>query len=228
LKILDGLIRRGTNELRTVRVELCRRRRVASEPLARLWLPKMEWVGSDLFVDRIQGRIHLGGAGPFSLVRRRVLQRLLDAILASPDFAIRADDLFTRVWGGTYDPLAHEGRIHVNVHRLRCWFGENSRGGEALLEVRDGVVQLAADAEVCILDLHGEDAESAKDTPASERVLQCLPRSQPLSPGELQQRLGVSRSQINRTLRVLLAEGHIVRSGAGRSTRYSRVGGTKK
>ncbi len=225
LKVLDRWVRRGVREVRTAHVEVSSRHRVRAESLARLWMPELEWVSADLFVDRVHGRIHLSGEGPFHLARRRVLQRLLDAILASDELAIRVDELFEQVWGGTYDPLVHEGRIHVNVHRLRRWLEDCRIGGEALIAVQDGVVMLAPEVEVYTLDLPDGVAPGVEETSLYERLVQCLPRDRTLSPGRLQQMLGVSRSQINRTLRVARAEGRIERTGAGRSTRYRLVGG---
>lgn len=225
LKILDGWLRRGAKEVRTARVGVRFRHQEASEPLVRLWMPRMEWVGTDLFVDRIQGQIHLSGDGPFSLARRRVLQRMLDAILASGERGLRTDELFAQVWGGVYDPLTHEGRIHVNVHRLRRWFEECRPGGEELLEVHDGVIHLASGVDVCSLDLPDGHRQPATCPAAHERVVQCLIGDGTLSPGQIQRMLGVSRSQINRTVRVLMAEGRIERTGAGRSTRYRIAGG---
>ena len=225
MKVLDGRVRRGAQEVRTARVEVASGHRRGAEPLARLWNPRMEWVNADLYVDRVHGHLHLSGEGPFRLARRQILQRMLDAILGGDELAVRVDELFGRVWGGTYDPLVHEGRIHVNMHRLRRWFEDCRTGGETLIAVQDGVVMLAPEVEVYTLDLPDGETSGVEVTSVYERLVQCLPRARTLSPGQLQQMLGVSRSQINRTLRVLRAEGRIERTGAGRSTRYRLVGG---
>jgi hypothetical protein len=225
LKVLDRWTRLGAKEVRTAHIEATSCDQHERMPLVRLWLPKMEWVGADLYVDRIHGHIHMSGQGPYRLARRRILQQMLDAILVSPDLAIRVDDLFEQVWGGRYDPLAHEGRIHVNVHRLRRWFEDCRPGGGELVQVRDGVVQLSPEVVVYTLDLPGGEEPGIESTTVSERVEQCLSPARTRSPGQIQKLLGVSRSQINRTLRVLRAEGRIERTGAGRSTRYRLVGG---
>ena len=225
LRILERLVEAGSQHLRGASVVVTDRAGARSYPLARLWLPRVEWVGADLYVDRVRGRVHLRGAGPHALASRRVLQRLLDAILVQPDFAIRIEDLFAEVWDEQYDPLLHEGRIHVNIHRLRTWLRERCPDGTSLLEVCDGVVRLPPDAGVRIIDLDECGAVTDQEASTLERLLQCLAGTDPLAPGVIEQRLGVSRSLVNRTLRVLLADGRILRLGAGRATRYMSMEG---
>ena len=181
-------------------------------------------MGADLYVDRVRGQIHLGGDGPHPLEGRPVLQRLLDELLTAPGHSLTGEGLFARVWEQRYDPLVHEGRVHVNVHRLRQWLRDLGSPHDSLVVVREGRVCLAPGADVRTLELDVEGPGASRSHDVGERVLQCLDRGE-VAPGELQQRLGVSRSSINRTLRVLLAEGRIVRLGAGRGTRYILDGG---
>lgn len=225
LRIVERLVRAGSSHLRDAAVQVTDRVGAQRHPIVRLWLPRVEWVGADLFVDRVRGRVHLQGTGPYDLATRRVLQRLLDAILARPDLAIRLEDLFVEVWGAPYDPLLHEGRVHVNIHRLRSWLRERCPDGTSLLEVVEGVVRLPPDADVRIAELGDCCVAAGGETSTRERLLQCLAGTDPLAPGVLERRLGVSRSLVNRTLRVLLAEGRVARLGAGRATRYVSTGG---
>ncbi len=227
LKVLEVWVDGGASEVRSARVKVTIRGQSRTYPAIRLWLPDMEWVGSVLFVDRIHGCIHIGGGGPHTLTRRRVLQRMLDAILDSEDHTLPIEDLFARLWSEPFDPVAHEGRIHVNVHRLRRWFEEHGGGG-SLIEVFDGWIGLSEDISVCVLEMDGAGTPELPATPLHERIVQCLPTQGTRSPAELQQLLGVSRSQINRNLRHLLSRGRIERHGAGRTTRYSAVGGESR
>ena len=224
LGIVERLTDAGHTDLRSAGVQVSHRGRTDRHPLIRLWLPRLEWVGADLYVDRVRGQIHLGGDGPHPLEGRPVLQRLLDELLTAPGHSLTGEGLFARVWEQRYDPLVHEGRVHVNVHRLRQWLRDLGSPHDSLVVVREGRVCLAPGADVRTLELDVEGPGASRSHDVGERVLPCLDRGEG-APGELQQRLGVSRSSINRTLRVLLAEGRIVRLGAGRGTRYILDGG---
>lgn len=224
LNVLERWVARGATEVRSARVQITRLGKTRTVPAIRLWLPDMEWVAAVLFVDRVHGRMHIGGSGPYTLARRRVLQRMLDTILDSEDHTVRVEDLFARLWDEPFDPVAHEGRIHVNVHRLRRWFSDS--GGEgSLIEVFDGWIGLGEDVSVCVMDMDGEGVGGVQVPPLHERIVQCLPRKGTRSPAQIQRLLGGSRSQINRNLRRLIGEGRIERHGAGRSTRYCARGG---
>jgi hypothetical protein len=224
LRTVEQLVDSGHLDLRSAMVAVRDRRGAARHPLFRLWLPPLEWVGADLYVDRVRSQVHLGGKGPASLAARPVLQQLLETLLAAPDHALTTEELFGRVWDERYDPLVHEGRVHVNAHRLRQWLRDLGSRFDSLIVVRDGVVRLAPQADVCVIELDARAASRPRAGQVRDRILQCL-GDREIAPGELQQRLGVSRSSINRTLRVLLAQGRIVRFGAGRSTRYGLDGG---
>jgi len=191
-------------------------------PLARLWTPPLEWLSADLLVDRVQGHLMLRGRGPHALDEHPVLHRVLDALLASPSLSRPLEALFEQVWGGSYDPLIHENKVHVALHRLRRWLGERGPGADRLLTVRDGEVGFARRARILGVELPDPAPTAARPGGESvrERVLQCLSGGETLTPRELESRLGVSRSSLHQAMRQLLAAGEVERIGRSRATRY--------
>lgn len=171
--------------------------------------------GRSLYWDRVQDLLWLRGQGPHRLADRPVLRRLLEVLTRSSGFSRPADRLFEAVWGGRYDPIVHQTKLHVTVHRLRAWLDERTAGGERLVEVREGVVGLARDADVRVVEAPGVDVSPAD---LRERLRQCLAES--LSPADLERVLGASRSSLHQAVRALLRTGAIVRSGRGRALRY--------
>lgn len=204
------------------------RRRKRSEPILRLFFPVLADLGSDLCWDRVQGTLYLGGDGPFSLVDHPIVRRVLEAILDTPDFQLPIATLFERVWEMTYDPLRHEGKCHVALHRLRALLGGWRAGADRLVQVRDGTVRIADDASVCVIELPNQALPRAPSTagePATgdslaDRVHAHLAASGDASPAEIASRIGVSRSALLLVLRSLTAEGRIARTGRARAIRY--------
>jgi hypothetical protein len=222
LRLLDELVAGTGSCARDIElVERSRRARV-NRDLARVWSPPVTVVGADLFWNRVSGSLHVRGRGPHSLGRRPVLRRLLEEILARDELAATVPDLFTAVWGGSYNPIRHEGKVHVALHRLRSWLDDCADGAGSMIELIDGVVAIAPSVDVRVLET---PHLPARELPRSvrDRVLQCVQDgTDPLTPGELQRRLGVSRPAVNVALRALVADGRIIRLGRGRATRYAR------
>ncbi len=225
VKVLEQLVDAGYTTLRDAQVEVRSRRGRELYPLFRLWLPKIEWIGADLYADRGHGVVYLGNHGPHSLAAHPVLRRVVEEIVTSPNFSLGMEDLFPLVWGGPFDALRHEGKVHVTIHRLRHWLDECRPGSSTLLEIQDGIVRLAPSADVRVMALERVEMApgEAGASGAKERLLQCLSGGEWMSPKELEQRVGISRSSLNQTMRILIAEGRVVREGQGRKTRYQRV-----
>ena len=59
------------------------------------------------------------GEHRIDLVRRPVLQRLLDALARKYDQVVSVDELVMQVWEVEYHPLRHDNTLRVNVRRLR-------------------------------------------------------------------------------------------------------------
>jgi hypothetical protein len=144
-------------------------------------------------------------------------------VLATPDFALPLATLFERVWDMSYEPLRHEGKCHVALHRLRALLGGWRSGADRLVQVREGTVRIADDASVCVIELQRTPSADAKSDGAgslTERVAAHLAATGDASPAELATRIGVSRSALLLVLRGLAAEGRVKRVGRARAIRY--------
>jgi biotin operon repressor len=92
------------------------------------------------------------------------------------------------------------------------------------IQVRDGIVSVAEDIDVVVLEPGPHLVESQADrAPLRERVVAALAEQSPLSAAELEERLGVSRSTLNTATRELVEDGEIECTGQGRALRYSRA-----
>jgi len=225
LMVLDQVMALGYACARDVHLAERSRSGVAELPLARVWTPPVTATGADLFWNRLVGTLYLRGRGPFRLGERPVLRRTLEALLEQPRLSIPVGALFAAVWGGVYDPLRHEGKIHVTIHRLRKWLDECVPGSQQLIAMGDGEVAIVPNADVRVLEPTRQDRDAGLvgETQQSvrERVLAAIRESEePVAPRVLVGRLGISRSALNGALRVLTAEGHIERTGSGRAVCY--------
>jgi len=219
LRVLEELAD-GRASLRGLQVEVRGRRGRERATLARLWMPMLRWTLADLFWDRVQGLLQLRGGAPVDLSGKPVLRAVLEAVLQRPGFSIPVGELFEEVWGGRWDPLVHEGKVHVTIHRLRRWLSGLGADGRALLRVADGLLFIDPGADVRVLDVASPEGPRLAPRTVEERLRLLLPAGAEVAPRELEGRLGVSRSALNKALRRLLADGVLERVGAGRSTRY--------
>jgi hypothetical protein len=151
-QLLERLAARGLLSVRdAVFIE---RTRFDRQPttFAHVLFPRAESIAADLYWDRVQERVWLHGRGPYSLVDHPILARMLEAIVAADELAIPLASLFEAVWHVPYQPLIHENKAHVTLHRLRAWLDSHHKGmGRAVL-VRDGVVSIASDIDVVVLE----------------------------------------------------------------------------
>lgn len=161
--------------------------------------------------------VHRHPSGP----SMRVLRELADG--PSSNAALVA-----AVWGlGNYSPARHDPTLHTAVARLRAALGSN---GEWVMTTANGY-QLAAGVEMVMaveeLEIHapddlGIDYESV--SPVSDRqshILEIIGRRRAASSAELAQDLRVSDATALRSLRELVADGRLVRTGRGKGTRYT-------
>ncbi|GEM_PF-2595740 len=188
-------------------------------PLWRLWTPRPEAVGADLYWDQVQGRLHLSGRGPFSLSEHPVLERFLAAVLDRPSFAAPLVELFAEVWQVPWSLLQHEHKCHVTLHRLRAWLAAQAGHDRPLLVIRDGVVAVAADLDVRVVQARAEPLRMPEPD-LLERVRDALATEASTGAAELERRVGVSRSALHGALRRLVAAGKVAREGSGPSVRY--------
>lgn len=220
LAILDVLTARGSRPARNVRLR--ERTRWGSEliPLVRLWTPRMNVLNADLYWDRISGSVHAQGEGPLRLDDHPVLAALAAALVDAPGFSAEVDRVFAAVWGGEYDPLAHENKVHVTAHRLRRWYKRHADTPRDILEIQGGRIGIPKSFEVRIVERVDVEPGRVRAVNLSAGIVDALAGGS-LSGPDLAFRLGVSRTALHRALRALLEEGTIARSGRARATRYT-------
>ncbi|HEX5064008.1 MAG TPA: hypothetical protein VFV99_31730, partial [Kofleriaceae bacterium] len=205
---------------REARLVVRERRRKHSAPLVRLFYPALTDLGSELCWDRVQGTLYMSGDGPFSLAEHPVIRRVLEVILARSAFELPIATLFEHVWEMSYEPLRHEGKCHVALHRLRALLGGWRTGADRLIEVRDGTVRIADDANICVIELPRAAKPVRATDSLTDRVATYLEAAGEASPAELAKRIGVSRNALLLVLRGLVAEGRVERIGRARAIRY--------
>ncbi len=222
LKLLERFAAAGGRAPRERRLIERSRRGSTPLPLWRLWTPRREAVRADLYWDQVQHRLHLSGRGPFLLGDHPVLESFLCAVLARPGFAIPLPELFTAVWQVPWSPLLHQPKCHVTLHRLRAWLAGRAGHDRPLLVLRDGVVAIADDLDVRVLQAEGT-ALRAPAPDLGERILDALGDGVRVAAGDLERRVGSSRSALHGALRRLVADGAVAREGAGPAIRYRRT-----
>ncbi len=220
-RFLEAIVDRYPHGLRDVEVVERGWDRKESIALVRLWMPRPSARGADLYWDRPCGCFFFHGRGPHALREHPVLRRLLEAVLTTEHLSLPLAECFAAVWGQRYDPLIHENKIHVAVHRLRTWLG-TCGAPPSIIRVRDGAVAVDPGLEVRIVEMPQRQLGPLHGDRLRDRVLQCLPDDGTVSMWQLQSRLRISRSPLHRALRELLARGEVVRTGRGPATSYRR------
>ncbi len=223
VRAVEELAAAGHTCARQVRLVERSRHRRQEHGLARAWTPPVSAAEADLFWNRISGTLHVRGRGPFSLGRKPVLRRCLEALLMSDGFASPISRLFELVWGAPYNPIVHEGKVHVSIHRLRAWLDECIPGGKDMVRVVDGTIAIAESVDVRVLEPSGPAVVSEPARSIADRVMRVIEsEAVPVAAGALQLRLGVSRPALNLALRALVASSRVRRIGDGRATRYEK------
>jgi len=149
----------------------------------------------------------------------RTVQKLLFALRTG--YQSRAA-LLDQVWGiARFDPLRHTAVLHTAVSRLRGALGEPD-----WIVTHDDGYALPEGIEVVTIgqSIESETAASVAPPPGDdERVLELVARRGHISSAELAAELRLSSSTALRLLKRLAENGALVRSGSGRTTRYSRA-----
>jgi biotin operon repressor len=223
-QLLERLAARGVRSVRDVVLSERSRFTRTHVSFIHVLFPRPRSIAADLYWDRVQRRVWLAGRGPYSLDDHPILARLLGSIVAANELAIPLSTLFEAVWQMPYNPLVHENKAHVAIHRLRGWLDAHRKGMDRAIQVRDGIVSIAEDVEVVVLEpsAHLVEPETER-APLRERVVAALSEQSSLSAAELEQRLGISRTTLNTATRELVDEGTIACAGQGRALRYSLV-----
>ena len=151
-RLLERLAARGVGAVREA--ALVERSRFARRPASfvQVLYPRAESIAADLYWDRVQQQVWVRGHGPHSLDEHPILARMLETIVAADEFALPLTALFEAVWKIPYNPLIHENKTHVTIHRLRRWLDGHQRGMGRAIQVRDGIVSIADDVEVVVLE----------------------------------------------------------------------------
>ncbi|MBW2404563.1 MAG: hypothetical protein JRF42_12330 [Deltaproteobacteria bacterium] len=161
--------------------------------------------------------VHRYPSGP----SMRILRELTDGPKTNAE-------LLGSVWNlRTYSPSRHDPTLHTAVARLRAALAPRA---EWVVTTQHGY-QLAPDVELVVvgdeLEIHTPDrieAAAVGMTAVSNReshILEIIGRRHVASSAELAQDLRVSDATALRSLRVLVGDGKIHRTGRGKSTRYS-------
>lgn len=214
LAVTETLREQSGLAVRELRVPARGPRAEVSLSLPRLFSPPLELVSADVYLDRVRGLAWVRSRGPVRLGDPPVVHRALDALVDAGE-PLDFEALYQRVWGTPWEPLAHEGKLHVTLHRLRRWLDGVREGSGALVRVKDGLVSL-----------EGEDTWATASgavrpvDPLDERVLQLLAHHDALASSAIADHLRVSRSSAVRALRRLVDEGRVDRLGQGPATRY--------
>ena len=188
--------------------------------LFEVFLPRPADLAAEVYFDRVQGLVYVGGEGPY-LCREQLVFRILGALVASADFALPNAELFAQVWGVPFESLAHEGKYHVAIHRLRAWLDAHGLGSRrSMVGVQDGAIRLSAASDIRVLEFGSLCQEEVAEVSLYERLCAVLASGQALSPRELEVRLGISRSTLAQELRRGIAAGNVRRLGRGPATRY--------
>ncbi|MGE5182441.1 MAG: hypothetical protein ACM31C_10285 [Acidobacteriota bacterium] len=221
LQLLERLAARGMTSFRELAV--VERSRFAAHAVSpvRIAYPATTSLAAAVYWDQIERRLWLAGKGPFTLDEHPILAQTLDQLAHAPEQTLALPALFEAVWKMPYNPLVHESKLHVTLHRLRAWLDARAPGLGRIVVVRDGAVSIAGSASVIVLALPDEPA--IERSAPRERVLDCLAAESPLTAAELERRVGVSRSTLHDVARALLDESAIARSGRGRALRYARI-----
>jgi hypothetical protein len=222
LRVLEALARRRT--CRPGAVWLVERSRSGARTVGalRLLTPPAEALGADLYWDDIQRRLYVRGQGPRRFERETVLESALRALLRAPSFRASLARLHREVWRRPYDPLRHEDKISVTVHRLRSWLARSAPVARDFVRVRTGALALDPRLDVRVLELPGRCRRPAtRQMEPAACLLECLSASGPLTRGRLEQHLGFSRAAVGRLLRALVARGLVTPQGSGRARSYA-------
>ncbi len=170
-------------------------------------------VFEDGVVSENQGRVALRE------LPNRTVQKLL--LVLRNGYRSRAN-LLEQVWGiARFDPLRHTAVLHTAISRLRGALGEPE-----WIQTHDDGYALPEGVEVVTLG-HGIESETAASIappPGDDaRVLKLVELRGQISSAEVAEELRLSSSTALRLLKRLAESGVLVRSGSGRTTRYSRA-----
>jgi biotin operon repressor len=220
-RLLERLAARGLRSVRDAQLSERTRFGRRAATFAHVLFPRAESIAADLYWDQIQQRVWLRGHGPYSLDDHPMVARMLEAIVAADELTIPLATLFETVWRAPYQPLIHENKAHVTLHRLRAWLDDHRKGLGRAIVVRDGIVSIADDIDVVVLEPPANlGAPDAPQLSTLDRVAAALDEESPLSARELEERLGISRTALNHACRALLEAGRITCSGQGRALLY--------
>jgi len=169
MAVLDAVCAHGYQSLDDVVLVERTRYTEIELPLFRAWVPRPTAVESGLFWNRVRNTFYVLGTGPHRLDKQPVMKKVLEAILSSPTFSLSLPELFERVWGVSYQPVRHENKVNVTLHRLRRWLQQHVAGDPQLLVTTSGSVSVPAEVEVCVLGLRS-DRPQVEETETSASV----------------------------------------------------------
>jgi hypothetical protein len=151
LRLVESRVAAGARSLRTARLIERTRHGETHVPLARAWNPSASALAADLYLDRVHETLRLRGGPTVAVADRPVLGRALGVLADAPGFALPLASFYEQVWESRWDPLRHETKCHVTLHRLRAWLIELGAPDDRWIELTDGVVRLSPSLDVGVL-----------------------------------------------------------------------------
>lgn len=76
-------------------------------------MPSAQSIGADIYVDKFRGKVFISGKGPLAFGAYPVLSAILQQLISKPGFSVSIPELYSSIWGGVYNPIVHEGKVHV-------------------------------------------------------------------------------------------------------------------
>jgi tetratricopeptide (TPR) repeat protein len=146
------------------------------------------------------------------------------------------ENLANTLWHQPYNPTRHDGLIYSLIAKARkClgpmgdWIEVNESGYLLRSTVRVSSIHFLMEDDVDLEDFTTSPRSEGSATQLGDnalnsrqiQIMDALKRGENVGPGELVKRLGVSDATISRDLAALVEKGVAIRTGRGRSTRYS-------
>lgn len=149
---------------------------------------------------------------------RAVMRTLLFLFLEYPNKAFSKEELITRVWAETYNPIVHDTRIYTTIKRLRDLVeGEIDK---TLIDTIEGRYRLSKSINFGVLK---RETEKSQQTEAQRWILKYLRSKGSIDRPAVEKALKMSRTPAMKEINSLIKSGMIRSEGQGKAIRYILV-----
>jgi DNA-binding winged helix-turn-helix (wHTH) protein len=171
----------------------------------------------DLSIDDINREVHFKGKLVVELQGKNTLYKMLKSLVTQAPAAVSKEALALSVWGESYDPTVHDGRIYTSVQRLRDFFSAKN------IQQSDEGYRLNPKLS-CSIQLPALTTRPLSKASATQ-VLQVFRSAENsgklwLTRKDLIAATQISESSVKRILLELIKENLISKSGDGANTKY--------